>query len=73
MAVLGTKKQSQTKPILRKGKRKNENKSGGSPAWGLKKQSQFIRTEYCVLCIAERKKAKMSVNLEFIRVYSWLI
>jgi hypothetical protein len=39
----------------------------------LKKQSQFIRIAYCVLRIAERKKAKMSVNLVFIRVNSWLI
>jgi len=36
----------------------------------LKKQSQFIRTAYCVL--RKGKKAKMSVNLEFIRVNSWL-
>ena len=36
----------------------------------LKKQSQFIRIAYCVLPISERKKVKMSVNLEFIRGYS---
>jgi hypothetical protein len=39
----------------------------------LKKQSQFIRIAYSVLRIAERKKAKMSVNLVFIRDNSWLI
>jgi len=32
----------------------------------LKKQTQIIRTEFSVLRIAERKKAKMSINLEFI-------
>jgi len=38
----------------------------------LKKQSQFVRIACCVLRIAERKKAKMHVNLEFIRVHLWL-
>ena len=42
-------------------------------------KANLIRIAYCVLRIAERKKAKMSVNLEFfdyflvfIRVNSWL-
>jgi hypothetical protein len=36
-------KQSQTKPIMWKGKRKKESKSGVSPVSDLKKQSQFAK------------------------------
>ena len=32
-------------------------------------KANLFRIEYCVMRIAKRKKAKMSVNLEFIRVH----